>query len=133
MMCEEAKNESIISIDLVIGGDYGKGLFRAIIEINSKFASERNITIIFRLAHFHCKKYTGDILVNTVMAPIGGRLNNICAGRFLGWTHEGKTQFIILPHGCTLPPPRGKIICSSVRPRVFFTRFFSFYDVVLGK
>ena len=104
MMCEEAKNESIISIDLVIGGDYGKGLFRAIIEINSKFASERNITIIFRLAHFHCKKYTGDILVNTVMAPIGGRLNNICAGRFLGWTHEGKTQFIILTHGCTLPP-----------------------------
>ena len=98
-----------MSIDLVIGGDHGKEEFRSSININAIFTSGRNITIIFRLAHIQCKKDNGDILGNTVMASIGYRLNNICAGRFLGWTHEGKTQFIILPHGCTLPPPRGEI------------------------
>ena len=37
MMREEAnKNESIISIDLVVGGDTGKGSFIEIIFINAK-------------------------------------------------------------------------------------------------
>ena len=41
------------------------------------------------------------------MAQIGDRLKNICAGQFLGWTHEGKIQLITLPHGCALLLPRG--------------------------
>ena len=104
-----------MSIDLVIDGDYGKGEFRAIININTKLIPGRNITIISRLAHVQCRKDNDEITGNTVMAPIGDRLNNICAGNFLGWTHEGKTQFIILTHGCTLPPPRrGNIQFSQV-------------------
>ena len=53
MMCEEAnKNEPTVSIDLVIGRDHGKGSFIASITINVRFTSGRNITKIFRLAHF---------------------------------------------------------------------------------
>ena len=92
MMFEDANNnKSIMSIDLVIGGDHGKGAFRAIININAKFTSGRNTTRIFRLAHVQCKKDNCENMGNTVMAPIGDRLKNICAGRFLGGTHEGKT------------------------------------------
>ena len=36
-----------MSIDLVIGGDHGKGAFRANIKINAKFTLGRNITRIF--------------------------------------------------------------------------------------
>ena len=111
-----------MSIDLVIGGDHGKGAFRASIKINANFASGRNIIRIFRIAHVQCKKENCDILGSTVMAPIADRRKNICAGRFLGWTHEGKIQFIILPHCCTIPPPRGKTIWSSVRPSFFHWR-----------
>ena len=67
-----------------------------------------NITTIFRIAHVQYKKYKGEILVNSVMAPIWDRIKNICAGRFFGWTYEGKTQFIIMNHGFTLPQPREK-------------------------
>ena len=73
-----------MSIDLVIGGDHGKGAFRASIKINEKNTIGRNITIIFRLAHVQCKKENGDIMGNTFMDPIGYRLKNICAGHFLG-------------------------------------------------
>ena len=38
----------------------------------------------------------------TVMAPIGNILKNTYADISLGWTHEGKTQFIIITHGCPL-------------------------------
>ena len=120
-----------MSIDLVLGGNHGKGAFREIIKINAKFTSGRNITIIFGLAHVQCKKDNGDIMGNIVMAPIGERLKNICAGRFLGWTHEGKTRFIILPRGCNVPPLRGKTICSSVRKRVFVTGDLSFCVILL--
>ena len=105
---EANKDESITSIELLISGDHGKGAFIASIKINAKFTPRRNITRIFRLVHVHCKKDNGEILVNIFMAPIWDRLNNICAGCCLGWTHEGKIQFIILPHGCTLPPTREK-------------------------
>ena len=67
------------------------------------------------------------------MYQIVGRLKNICDGIFLGYTHEVKTQFIILPHCFTLPPPRGKIICSSVRPHVFVNGDLYLYAIVLGK
>ena len=97
-----------MSIDLVIGGDHGNGVFRVSINTNAKFTSGRNITRIFRLAHVYCKKDNGDIMGNKIMAPIGDKLKNICAGSFLGWTNEGKTQFRIMPHGCPLPPPKEK-------------------------
>ena len=48
MMYQEAnKNESIMSIDLVIGGDHGKGAFIASINLNANFTSGRNITTLF--------------------------------------------------------------------------------------
>ena len=134
MACEEAnKNEPTMSIDLVIGGDHGKGAFRSSIMIYTHFISGRNITIIFRLANDHFKKDNDDIMGNTVIAPIGDGLNNICAGRFLGWRHEGKTQFRIMPHGCTLPSPMGETICSSVWLLVFVTGDLALYAIVLGK
>ena len=46
---------------------------------------------------------------------------------FIGYTHEGKTQFKILPHSCTLQPPRGKTICNVFRSRVFVTGYLDFY------
>ena len=50
-MCEEAnKNESITPIDLVIGGDHGKGAFRESININENFTTGRKITRIFWLS-----------------------------------------------------------------------------------
>ena len=122
-----------MSIDLVIGRDHGKGAFRAIIDINAKFTSGSHIPRIFRLAHVQCKKDNYEIMGNTVIAPIGSRLNNIYAGCFLGWTHEGKIQFRILPHGYTLPSPWGKKICSSVRPRVFITGDLDLYAIILGR
>ena len=67
------------------------------------------------------------------MAQIGDRLKNICAGQFLGWTHEGKIQLITLPHGCALLLPRGGGICSSVRPCVFVTGGLVFYVILLLK
>ena len=134
MVYKEAnKNESITSIEFLIGGDHRKGLFIASININAKFIPVRNITTIFRIVHFQCKKDNGEIMGNAVMAPIGYRLKNICACSFLGWTHEGKIQFIILPHVCTIPSPREKTICSSVRPRVFVTGDLAFYAIVIGK
>ena len=80
-----------MSIDIVIGGDHGKVEFRASMNIIAKFTSGRNITRISRLAHVQCKKNNGEILGNIVMYQIGERINNIFSGRFLGWTHEGKT------------------------------------------
>ena len=65
------------------------------------------------------------------MEPIGDRLKNICSGRFLGLTHEGKTQFIIILRDYPLPPPMEKIICNSVRPRVFVNGDLDLYDIVL--
>ena len=56
-----------MSIDLVPGGDHGKGSFRASININAKIISGKNITRIFRLAHSQCKKYNGEIMGNTVI------------------------------------------------------------------
>ena len=127
------KNESIILIDILFGGDHGKRAFREIININAKFTSGRNVTRIFSLAYVQCKKYNGEIMGNTFMDPIGDRLNNICSGRFLGWTHEVKTQFVIMICGCTLPTPRGKTICSSLWLRFFVTGDLAFYVIVLGK
>ena len=121
-----------MSIYLVIGGYHGKGAFRVSIKINAKITSGRNINRIFRLALFQCKKYNGEIMGNTFMDTIGKRIKNICDGRFLGCTHEGRTQLIILPNGCNLPPPREKAIFSSVRPRVFVTGDLYTYAIVLG-
>ena len=84
MMCEEAKNESILIIYLVICGDHVKVEFIESINTNENFTSGRNITRIFRLAHFQCKKYNGEILGNKGMAPIWNRLKNIFDGIFLG-------------------------------------------------
>ena len=81
---KENKNKSIMSIDLVIVRDHGKGSFRASININANFTSGRNITRVFRLEHVQCKKDNGDIMGNIVMDLIGDRLKNICAGRFIG-------------------------------------------------
>ena len=120
-------------MDLVSGRYYGKGAFRASINPNANFISGRNITRIFSLAHVQCKKDNGDILGNTFMAPIGGRINNSCAGKILGWSHEGKTQFRILTHGCPLLPPRAKYIFNSVWPRFFVTEDLDFCAIVLGK
>ena len=91
-----------------MGGNHGKGEFRASIKINETFTSGRKITIIFRIAKLQYKKENGKIMGNTVTSQIWYRPKNTCAGRFLGQTHEGKTEFIILPHVCTLPPQRGK-------------------------
>ena len=116
-MCEEAnKNELIMSIGLVIGGYHGNGAFRASIKLNAKCIPERNTTMISRIVKLHCKKENGEITGNTVMEPIGNRPKNISAGIFIGWKHEGKTQLIMMTHGCTLPPPRKKTICNAVRP-----------------
>ena len=52
---------------------------------------------------------------------------------FFGDTHKGKTKFIILTHGCPLPPPRKKTICNAVRSSIFFTVDLSFYAIVLGR
>ena len=65
MMYEEAKKNSIVSIEIVIGGYYGKGEFRARIKINAKITPGRNIKRIFRLAHAQCKNDNGEILGNT--------------------------------------------------------------------
>ena len=65
-------------------------------------------TRIFMIVHVQCEKDNGEILGNTFMASIGYRIKNIFYGLFLGWTHEGKTRFLILPRCCTLPPPREK-------------------------
>ena len=47
-MFEDANNnKSIMSIDLVIGGDHGKGAFIASINLNANFTSGRNITTLF--------------------------------------------------------------------------------------
>ena len=105
----------------MFGRYHGKGAFIASININAKFTLGRKITGIFRLVHVHFKKENGDILGNTFMSSIGDRLKNICDGCFLGCTHEDKKQFIILPHGCPLPPPRAKKICNTVRSNVLVT------------
>ena len=76
-----------MSVELVIGGDHVKGEFRASLNINENFTPGRNINIIFRLAHVHCKKDNCEIMGNTVMFPIGDRLNNIFYGCFTSWTH----------------------------------------------
>ena len=108
-MYEEAnKNQSIISIDIVIVEYHGKGSFRTCIKLNEKCTSGRNIDIIFRLSHFQWKNNNGEILGETGMVPIRDRLKNIYDGVFLGWAHEGKTKFIIMTRGCPLPPPRQK-------------------------
>ena len=78
------------------------------------------------------KKDNNEILGNTVMAPIGDRLNNIYAERFLDWTHEGKTQFRIMPHGFPMHR-QGEKKRNSVSPRVFVNGGLYFYVIVLGK
>ena len=119
-----------MSIELVIDRDHGKGEFRAIIKMNETFTSLRKITTIPRIAYFQCKKENCDILGNTVMDPIGESLNNICAGIFLGWTHRGKIQFIIIPHSCNFPPPRAEITCNSAVTCVFFTGDLAFWAII---
>ena len=106
MYKEKNKDEKIMPIVLVIFGYHGNGAFRAIINLNTKFSTGINITRIFRLAHVQCKKNNGYIMWNTVMEPIGYMINNICAGIFIGLTHEGKIKFRVLTHGFPLPPPR---------------------------
>ena len=59
------------------------------------------------------------------MAPRGERLNIICAEMFFGWTHEGKTKFIIITHGCPISPPRSKIICNAVSTHIFVTTYLA--------
>ena len=76
-----------MSTDIVIGGDHGKGAFRSIININENVTSVRTITRIFWLANVQYKKENGETLGNIVISPICYRLNNICAGRLLGWKH----------------------------------------------
>ena len=127
-MCQEAeKNQSIMSIDLVIGGYHGKGPFRETIKLIVKFISGRNTTMIFRLVYAQCKNDNGDIMRSSVMALLWDRLKDICAGNFLGWTHKGRTQFISLSHGLTLPPPSAKTICNVFRSLVFFTGYLDVY------
>ena len=70
---------------------------------------------------------------NKSMAPIGDRLNNICAGHFIGWTHEGKTRFIILTHGFPLPPTGSKTTYNAVRPRSFVVGYLDVYAIALRK
>ena len=76
-----------MSTDLLICGDYLKGAFRSSINKNENFTSVRNITRIFWLANVQYKKENGETLGNIVISPICYRLNNICAGRLLGWKH----------------------------------------------
>ena len=127
------KKKSIMSIYLVIGGYHGKGAFRVSIKINAKITSGRNINRISRLALFQCKKYNGEIMGNIFMDTIRKRIKNICDGRFLGCIHEGRTQFIILPNGCNLPPPRETKMFNAVRPRFFVAGDLDLYAIVLVK
>ena len=120
-----------MSIDLVIGEDHGNRAFRASININAKFTPGRNITRISSLAHFQRKKVNGENMGNTVMAPIGDRLYNIFALRFLCWTHQGKTQFGILPHGCHIPPREKNMQFSKAK--YFSTVDLDLYAIVVGK
>ena len=115
----QTKNESIVLINLVIGGDHVKGEFRETINLNVKFISGRNIIIIFRISYAQCKNDNDDIMESAVMTLIWDMLKNICARHFLGWTHKDKIQFRIMPHGCNIPPPSAKKIRNVVRPRVF--------------
>ena len=51
--------KTIVSIDLVIGGDHVKGVFRASTNLNENFTSGKNLTIILSLAHVKFKKENG--------------------------------------------------------------------------
>ena len=62
-------------------------------------------------------KGNGDILVNIVMVSIGDWINNIYGGNFLGWTHEVKTQFIIICYVLHIPLPREEILFSAFKSR----------------
>ena len=109
-----------MSIDLVIGGYHGKRSFGEIIKLIVKYILGRNATMIFRLVYAQCKNDNGDIMRSSVMALLWDRLKDICAGNFLGWTHKGKKQFIILPNGFTLPPPSAKKYAMYIG-HVFFS------------
>ena len=67
------------------------------------------------------------------MSPIWERLNNICADSFLGCTHEGKTQFIIMTHGFTLTPQSEGGVFNAVGTFAFFTGELSLYSIIFGK
>ena len=73
-----------------------------------------------------------DIMGNMIMDLIGYR-KNICDGLFLSWIHEGKINFIIIFHGCTISPPKAKTICNAVRPHIFVTGYLSLYTTLLEK
>ena len=111
-----------MSIDILVGEYRGRVSFIASINPNEKCTPGRNIAIIFSLAHVQCKNQNGDILGETVIAPMEDRLNNICDGIFLGWAHEGKIQFIILIHGCPIPRPSEKFFRYSLAISFFHWR-----------
>ena len=89
----DKKNESFMTIVLLIGRDHRKGEFRASIKINAKFTPGRNITRIFRLAHVEYKKYNGDILGNLISLTIMWRSYlQVRKWPVIHWWHWSKSQ-----------------------------------------
>ena len=128
---DETTAQNMTSIDMIVGGDHGKGCFRLVLMLIIRIDGHPPINNRCLLGEIDCKKDSVDILKNTFMVQQNERLRSISKGEYFTITKDGEGKLGVM--FTKSPVPEGITIVSSVPSRVFDCGDLKFYTQVLGR
>ena len=77
---DETTAQKMTSVDMIVGGDHGKGRFCLVLKLIIRLDGDPPIKKRFVLGEIDCKKDSVDILKNTFMVQQNERLSSIAKG-----------------------------------------------------
>ena len=108
----------------ILGGDHGKGAFRATLKVVIRLTDGTEIVSRRRVAHIDCKKDTGVVIKNTINDKLRDGLKLI-----VGCSLSIKSNAFTIH-----PQSSAQTTCArSIPVSVFVTGDLAFYATVLGK
>ena len=119
------------SVDMIVGGDHGKGRFCLVLMLIICLDGGAPINKRFVLGEIDCKKDSVDILKNTFMVQQNERLIYIAKGEYFTITKDGVGKLGVVFK--KFPVPEGITLVSSTSSRVFACGDLKFYMQVLGR
>jgi hypothetical protein len=70
--------DNLKSIDVVLGGDHGQGKFGSVIKIILRDGAGLSVdTLVMKVEHNDCTKYTYDVLKSSVAGPLNDLLKEV--------------------------------------------------------
>jgi hypothetical protein len=115
-------------MELVFGGDHGKGKFQMLLKIILRRKDIRRQFIV-KVGYIDCKKDTYDVLKNTIGPHLNTSIKNIQDKRVLISRNEDQTLKVQLSHGNS----DDRFIIQTFEYKLVFLVDLAFYHTCVGR